>query len=304
MSPTTGITVSHLAAVARVHGLPVPLALPTPWTGATSHVYPCGDAVIKVAHDREDAATAVVADARMSKVARTLGVAAPRLLALDESRELVPVPYAVFERVTDAIPLGQWTGAPETAAAGWRDVGRELARVHQVAVGTSMPLDLRTFRQSPNVDPRPWAGQLRERGALDPVDAAWLHDLLNRLAPAALADVPPTLCHGDVNAANVLVDADSGAFCALIDWAGAGWLDPAWDFAGVSLEAVPPLLEGHRGVGPLPNDGTAEARVLWCQVQTRLHAALANPDAATVRSRLARDLAHIRDYVAREHLAH
>jgi len=102
-------------------------------------------------------------------------------------------------------------------------------------------------------------------------DAQWLEALLDTIARPALVDVPTVLCHGDVNAANVLVDQESGRFRALIDWAGAGWLDPAWDFAGVALDVVPAMLAGHRSVAPVTHDGTAEARILWCQVQTRFY---------------------------------
>lgn len=296
--PANGVTLAGLAAVARRHGLPVPATLPTPWRGATSHVYSLGDVVVKVAHDREDAARAVVIDARMSQVARRLGVAAPRLLALDATRELLPAPYAIFARVVGAVPVDRWTGSPGAVTLAWQAVGRELARVHRVAEGTAMPLALRSFRQTPEVDPRPWVDHLRARAVLDEDDAGWLRHLLGNLAPAALAGLPPRLCHGDVNAANVLVDARTGAYRALIDWAGAGWLDPAWDAAGIPLAAVPPLLEGHRAVAALPDDATAEARILWCQAQTRLHAARGVSDARIARVQLARDIAQIRSFAA------
>ena len=92
-------------------------------------------------------------------------------------------------------------------------------------------------------------------------------------APIVLGHEPVVLCHGDVNAANILVDRAGGDFLALIDWSGAGWLDPVWDFAAVSPAIVPHLLAGHRAVAPLPDDASAESRICWCQIQTRLHAA-------------------------------
>jgi aminoglycoside phosphotransferase (APT) family kinase protein len=284
------ITLEQLAAITARHGLPVPAAVPEPWTGATSHVYPLVDAVVKIAFDRPDAIVAVEIDAAMATFARSLGVAVPDLVALDESRDVVPVPVAIFRRV-DGVSLDP---ARRDAAgrAAWKDVGRQLARVHAVIDRDNAPRPLREFRQSPEVDPRPWVDELRDAGAIALDDAAWLLTLLDRLAPTTLAEVPLALCHGDVNVANVLVDAETGEFRALIDWAGAGWLDPVWDFAGVPLDVVPWLLAGHREVAPLPEDDTAEVRLLWVQVQTRLFNARNAPQGDSARV----DVAQIRRF--------
>jgi aminoglycoside phosphotransferase (APT) family kinase protein len=260
-----------LVAIAARHGLAVTGSVPEPWAGATSRVYPLGDVVLKVPFDRPDAIAAVEIDAAMARFARSLGVAVPELIAVDTTREIVPVPFAVFERMRGG-PLDR-ADRSDAARAAWEAVGGQLAVVHAVTGRDAVPVALREFRQSPEVDPRPWADALLRKARLTGDDARWLRSLLDRLAPAALADVPLALCHGDVNAANVLVAAGTGEFRALIDWAGAGWLDPVWDFAGVPLDVVPWLLAGHRQVAPLPCDDTAEARVLWCQSQTRLHGA-------------------------------
>ncbi len=159
-------------------------------------------------------------------------------------------------------------------------------------------MTLREFRQSPQVDPRPWVDELRDRGILAHADAAWLHDLLERLATATLADAPLCLCHGDVNASNVMVDARTGEYRALVDWAGAGWLDPVWDFAGVALDVVPSMLAGRRSAAPLPEDGTAEVRILWCQIQTRLYVALGMVDEPAAISRIASSLTQVRGYAS------
>jgi aminoglycoside phosphotransferase (APT) family kinase protein len=258
-----------LAAIARRHGLPALGRVPVPRTGATSRVYPCGEVVVKVPFANPAAIAAVRADAAMAPIARGLGVATPEVLAVDEACDLLPVPYVVSRRIASASPLEQWRGHG-AALDAWRATGRQLALVHTVRDGTGFPLMLRVFRQTPEVDPRPWVEEMAGRGVIGPGDARWLGLLLDELAPAAHGDEQLTLCHGDINAANVLVDATHGGFRALIDWAGAGWLDPVWDLAGVPLDAVPHLLAGHREVAPLPGDATAGARALWCQLQTRL----------------------------------
>ena len=269
----TVIDLARLCAVAARHGLPLPDALPRPWTGATSRVYPCGDMVIKIPFPEPAAIDAVRIDAHIAPVGRALGVTTPEMIAFDDTLDVLPVPFSIVRRIRRAEPLDRHRAGETT----WRAVGREIALVHQVRDADAVPVPLRSFRQSPEVDPRPWVDELRARVVLTDRDARWLRDLLDALAPHVLTDVPLTLCHGDINAANVMVDTRDGRFRALIDWAGAGWLDPVWDLAGVPFAAVPSLLAGHREVAPLPLDDTAEARVCWCQVQTRLFTARAAP---------------------------
>lgn len=256
--------------------------------------------VIKIALDRADAIQAVTIDAMVGPFARALGVQTPALVAFDDSRDIVPVPFAVYHRVRCGMPLERFVRRPVLARDAWTDVGRELARVHAVSPGSDVPARLREFRQSPEVDPRPWVGELRAHGALTGPDAEFLHTLLDRLATAALADVPLRLCHGDLNATNILVAGESRRFLALIDWAGAGGLDPVWDFAAVPLNMVPFLLDGHRSVAPLPLDRTAEARIAWCQMQMRLLAARRMIGDESIGTKLRRDVDHIRTFVAAE----
>lgn len=292
-----------LSAIARTHGFAPPSAMPVPWTGGTGQVFPCGDVVIKIPFDLPSEIQSVTVDAGVVPIARSLGVLAPALVAFDDSLAILPVPFAVFERVHGAVTLDVRRDAGRSVEEGWEEAGRQIARVHGVRDPAEVPSPLRTFRQSPEVDPRPWVTEFHEAGVLDESDARWLHDLLDTLAPDALADVPLALCHGDVNATNVLIDEVSGRFRALIDWAGAGWLDPAWDFAGVSLDIVPAMLAGHRSVAPLMGDGAAEARICWCQVQTRLHAHRDVPTNAATREALGRHLEQVRRFARIAELA-
>ena len=270
-SDPTLVDLRALADIARKHGFASPSVMPVPWTGGSSRVFPCGDVVIKVPFDRSDAIHSVTVDAGMVPIARSLGVAAPARIAFDDSLDILPVPFAVLKRVHGAVTLDAFRAEGASPNEAWAEVGRQLARIHAAQNPGQLPFALRTFRQSPEVDPRPWIATLHETGMLNSVDARWLRDLLDKLAPSALADTPVVFCHGDVNADNVLVDRESGRFRALIDWAGAGWLDSAWDFAGVALDAVPAMLARHRSVAPMVDDGSAEARVLWCQIQTRFY---------------------------------
>ncbi len=281
--------------IARQYGLPIPAELPTPWIGATSQVFPLHDCVLKIPFANPDAVQCLVIDSRMVHLMRNLGVQTPESLALDESLEIVAVPFALYRRVPNAEPLSNG-GNASTSQKAWWETGRQLARVHQVLDQHGFPFHLRTFRQTSEVDPRPWVEALRANARLSGADASWLLALLDDLAPIVSGSDAVMLCHGDVNAANILVHEATGGFLAIIDWAGAGWLDPAWDFAGVPLEVVPFLLAGHRSVAPMPEDRFAEARIFWCQAQTRLHTALSAADRGSQPANLDRDIRHLRRF--------
>ena len=120
-------------------------------------------------------------------------------------------------------------------------------------------------------DPRPWPDELAAEGHFTATEACWLTDWLDLMAPEALAPVPRRFLHGDSQATNVMVGTGSLEYLAVLDWGSSGWGDPAWDFAGVPLRVVPPMLEGYRSVAPLEGDGTAEARILWRHLQLSLY---------------------------------
>lgn len=258
------VSLPVLRVLCARHRLPLPAAVPAPWVGATACVYPLGAAVLKVPHPSDEAAAALRRDVAVAALARAAGVATPRILAVDDRCDLLPAPYALAERIA-----GQAIARSDAKPQPWRALGWQLGLVHTRIDAEPLRPMLRTFTQSPEVDPRRWTLELAAASILPADDAAWLLALLDRLAPAALAPLPPVFCHGDVNAANVLVGQDP-ARPVLIDWAGAGWLDPVWDVAAVPLAAVPAVLAGHREVAPLPDDANAEARLLWCRLQLAL----------------------------------
>lgn len=257
--------------IARQHGLAAGLIGAEPWIGATSCVYPISThTVVKVPHADADAERSLRIDVSVGPIMRAAGVRTPRVIAFEDSLRLLARPYAVLERVA-GVPLASAGRAPDDTAGAWRELGRDLALVHQHATPHPALDQLRTFDQSPEVDPRPWVDELARADCLSPTQANRLTFVLDRLAPAALVPVRKRLCHGDVNAANVIVTDKTVRYRAVIDWAGAGWLDPAWDLASIPLPAVLHVLEGHRQVASFEMDETAEARALWCHVLFALH---------------------------------
>lgn len=144
-----------LSAIARKHGFAPPSAMPVPWTGASGQVFACSDVVVKVPFDRPSEVQSVTIDASVAPFARSFGVAAPALVAFDDSLELLPVPFAVFERVHCTVTLEIRRSEDLPNRDAWEEVGRQLARVHAVQDSHQVPLPLRTFRQSSELDPRP-----------------------------------------------------------------------------------------------------------------------------------------------------
>lgn len=234
-------------------------------------MYPFGDDfVLKVPHDDPAPIESIHNEAIAACAAHAADVRTPRLIAFDDSLDLLPVPYLVYERVLGE-PLSGLGRPPALVREVWREVGRDLALAHTRVYSGETLQRLPLYEQSPDIDPRPWVDDVQSTGGLTAVQARWLSDVLDRLAPKALAPLLPCFRHGDVNAANVVVGhGEPRLYVALLDWGGAGWGDPAGDFSGISLHAVPFVLAGHREIALLEDDDTAEARILWSYLQLAL----------------------------------
>jgi hypothetical protein len=112
-------------AILSRHGVRGPWAR-LPSTGVANRIYATADVVLRVATDHPEA----VPDARTESVAAPVAHAAlirtPRLLAFDDTRDLVDRPYSLWERF-HGVSADRLPGCvPEL----WRAVGLELARLH------------------------------------------------------------------------------------------------------------------------------------------------------------------------------
>ena len=257
-----------LRGISRRHDLEAVASAPLPEAGIFNRIYPLGDdLVLRVPRDHP----AFVAAARKESVAvpaaRTAGVRTPAMVAFDDARDLLPVPYSIYERVSGET-LGLLDLDPAQAPDAWRDLGRDLARLHSGVSeeGPAAGLELEAMP-----DPRPWPDELSAEGYFTSAEARWFSEWLDRLAPAALAPADGRFLHGDTQATNVMVEAGSLQYLAVIDWGGSGWGDPAWDFAGVPLRVVPFMLEGYREVAQPDGEETVEARILWRHLQLGLY---------------------------------
>jgi aminoglycoside phosphotransferase (APT) family kinase protein len=221
--------------------------------------------------------------------AREAGVRTPRIIVFDDSLDLLPVPYTVYERVRGET-LGLLDRDPATSPGVWRELGRDLALLHS-RVTRDGPAGGLEMDEMP--DPRPWPAELAEAGYFTGAEARWFEAWLERLAPEALAPVARRFLHGDSQATNVMVRAGSLEYLAVLDWGSCGWGDPAWDFAGVPLRVVPSMLEGYAEVGPFEEAENVEARILWRHLQLSLY--LLRRDPQPGRSWAERPLAMLLD---------
>jgi len=265
----TEVSEAALDAIAARHGLGAGTFAQLAHAGSGNTVYFLGDDyVLRVPLNDPVRAAGAYTEAIAVPAARAAGVRTPAIVAFDDSRDLLPVPYAVYERVPGE-PLSALGRAPEAVPQVWRELGRDLALLHTGVSADGPAGQLRGDGEDP--DPRPWIDDFARAGYLIPDEARQLLGWLDRLAPQVQAPVPRRFTHGDVNAANILVDPATLTYRALIDWGGAGWADAAWDFCPLALRAVPFVLAGYRAVAPLDNDAAAEARIVWHHVQLALY---------------------------------
>jgi aminoglycoside phosphotransferase (APT) family kinase protein len=69
--------------------------------------------------------------------------------------------------------------------------------------------------------------ELESGGVLIRSHARWFSKWLERLAPVALAPVKSRFLHNDLQSSNIMVNAGTHNYLAMIDWGDAGWGDPA-----------------------------------------------------------------------------
>ncbi len=275
LPPHADVSDRAIVEMVHHHGLRSRPVIRLPDTGIFNAIYLLGDAyVLRVPrrhplHDR-----ALYHESIAVPLARHAGVRTPALLFYDDSCTVLPVPYTIYERV-HGDTLGHHDLEPEETPAVWHDIGCDLARLHTGVDRNGPGAELGDRETLP--DPRQLAEDLASGGWVTSSEARWFVRWLDRIAPAATASVEARFSHGDLQSTNVMVGSLSRQYAALLDWGGASWGDPAWDFGGVPLRAVPYLLDGYRSLTPLQDDATAQARILWRQVQLALFTARRGP---------------------------
>jgi aminoglycoside phosphotransferase (APT) family kinase protein len=265
------VSTDTLQQIAEHHGLVGRTFKPLPSSGVFNAIYLVGDdLILRIPRQHPHFVAALTKEAIAVPAARSAGVRTPQLIAFDDSLTLLPVPYALYERVQGEA-LESLGLAPTATSAVYRELGRDLARLH-AGVSPDSPAGQLKEPNLPQGDPRSLPRELAAAGYFSIAEARWLEQWLDRLPP--ILETPPArrFLHGDTQATNILVRSDSLEYLALIDWGGCGWGDPALDFSGMPLRSVLDVLAGYREIAVLPSDQTAEARIL----RYHLHFALIN----------------------------
>ena len=264
--PFPEITEEILLAIANAHHLKVNEFRLLPQIGIFNKIYQLeDDFILRISRQHPRSFTIAQTEALAVPLARKAGVRTPELLVHDASRDIIPVPYTIFERVRGET-LGLLDLEPQDTPDVWREVGRDLARLHTSVLESDIAID---YEDIP--DPRVWPDELATAGYFTKIEANWLARWLEHLASAALQPTSKCFCHGDVQATNIMVKARSHDYLALLDWGNAHWGDPAHDFGDRPIRTTPYVLQGYREIKPFENDETAEARILWRHFQLALH---------------------------------
>jgi aminoglycoside phosphotransferase (APT) family kinase protein len=265
------VSTDTLHKIAENHRLAVETFTPLPSIGVFNAIYLVGDdLILRIPRNHPHFVAALAKEAIAVPAARSAGVRTPQLIAFDDSLTLLPVPYAVYERVHGEA-LESLGLAPTTTPAVYRELGRDLARLHAGVRPDSLAGQIGA-PNLPQGDPRSLPQELAAAGYFSIAEARWLEDWLDQLPPLLETPQARRFLHGDTQATNILVHPVSLEYLALIDWGGCGWGDPALDFSGMPLRAVPDVLAGYREIAILPDDQAAEARIL----RYHLHFALIN----------------------------
>ena len=257
-----------LAVIVERHGLSSASIEALPVAGIINTVYALGDdLVLRVPRNHPTHVDHAYREAAAIPQAVVAGVRTPGLIAFDDARDILPVPYLIVERVLgvnhESLDLD-----PKHDPEVWSALGRDLAQLH--AIARPEPTDSFTTKDE-FADPRLLVEQRTQDGWFSLLELCWLLRWLERLAPLATRPVPGRFVHADVQMSNLPVEPATGGYLALIDWGCAHWQDCAFDFLSMPLQAVPFLLAGHREVAPLDEDDAAEARILWRLLQLLLN---------------------------------
>ena len=246
-------------AVFARHGVSGPWE-PLPSTGLANRVYATADVVLRVATDHPDGVVDARTESVAAPVARAAGVLTPRLIAFDDTRTLVDVPFSLWERVRGET-FGLVNLDPGRVADLWRAVGRELAGLHlrvRECPDPNQYLDDPAREQDIDSVIR----RLVDSHHLDFDTGRHIERLVAALRPDISGCAEVRFLHNDIHPMNVMCSA-AGELLAIIDWGDAGWGDPTLEFAAIPLDAMPFALEGYEAEAPGLLGSNAEARFVW-----------------------------------------
>jgi aminoglycoside phosphotransferase (APT) family kinase protein len=245
-----------------------------PATGVANRIYATQDVVLRIATYHAESVSDARTESVAAPVAHAAGIPTPRLIAFDDSRTLVDRPFSLWERVHGKT-LGLLELRPTQLADAWRQVGRQLYRLHERV--TACP-DPNGYLDTPGreMDLYPLLNRLVKGGYIDAATAKTIAQLISELALSVAGSAGVRFLHNDVHDMNVLC-SPAGNLLALIDWGDAGWGDPTLDFAAIPLDALPHALEGYELEAPGALGDFPKARFIWDKLHAAMEAAGDHP---------------------------
>jgi aminoglycoside phosphotransferase (APT) family kinase protein len=245
--PEVMVSAATIRAIVARFALGTRKATPFVHSGTSHVIFMLDDTfVLRIPRNHPACISSVAIEAIAVPAARAAGVHTPELIAVDATLELLPVPYAIYEQV-HGVALEHIGSESDTTPDVWRRLGQDLARLHGGVRANGPVTEIAAATE--DLDPRPWLQEIAAADIIAPGTIDYFEAWLDRLAPIALIPPSYSFCHGDVNRGNILIDRDTRAYLALIDWAGVFWGDRAYDFAVVSLSVVRGLPSCHAARG-------------------------------------------------------
>ena len=236
--------------------------MPLAQTGIFNRVFSVGDRwILRVPRNAPPFVEALVKESVAVPILTQAGVLTPELRVFDDSLSILPVPYSLYQKI-DGLNLESLQRDPAENAEVWRQVARELVKVHHLPD----PAAVQGLQIEDVGSPEDWIEGFAQEGYFTLEEAKWLQGWVARLKPHVLPPEHHTFRHGDMQGTNVMVHRD-GRLAGLIDWGACGWGDPANDLVGIPLQASAIMLEAYREIQPLVDDETAEARILLMNLQ-------------------------------------
>jgi hypothetical protein len=168
------------------------------------------------------------------------GAHAPGCSSSTSRSTSLPVPYSIYERVRGET-LGCSTGTRPPAPRCGAELGHDLALLHS---GVSEDGPVAGLEMDEMPDPRPWPDGTGGGRVLHRTEARWLEEWLDGWLRRRSRPSPGAFLHGDSQATNVMVEAGSLEYVAVLDWGSCGGETPRGTSPGYRCGSYPRCSKG------------------------------------------------------------
>jgi len=216
-----------------------------PFTGMVNEAWAIGDEYILRINLREECDDEAPREAVVVPLVRAAGLRSPELIVFDDSREIVPRPYTIYRRA-DGVLLGSLDIDPTPLEHLYREIGRQLSLLHKVAPPSEI--------QEPQTQWDAWSTRKQivraaDEGYLPANDVEEIDAFLSVIEHKLEVRKTDSLIHKDIHPWNLMVDPDTYALTAILDWGDTSRGDVASEFASMPLVAVRSMFAGYEEAG-------------------------------------------------------